>query len=156
MKKYAIYENDENNTSSLIFTDNLQKDFFEFYQIEWNEKFEPGERIPFISNVRRSPGSYEYVVSVFSIDPETTKTKNLIECNFYTDSWQGEVHDFIIDHWNELSRQTLESIQNFDDETIETDEDDRILKFGEMKEKSFKKLQRTNNSTVSIDRWTTY
>lgn len=156
MKKYAIYENDENNTSSLIFTDNLQKDFFEFYQIEWNEKFEQGERIPFISNVRRSPGSYEYVVSVFSIDPETTKTKNLIECNFYTDSWQGEVRDFIIDHWNELSRQTLESIQNFDDETIETDVDDRILKFGEMKEKSFKKLQRTNNSTVSIDRWTTY
>ena len=156
MKKYAIYENDENNTSLLTFTDNLQKDFFEFYQIEWDEKFVPGKRIPDISNVRRSPGSYEYVVSLFSIDPETTKTKNLLECNFYTDSWQGYVHDFIIDRWNELSRQTLESIQNFDDETIETDDEDRILKFDEIKNKPTIKRNRIKNPTISIDKWSIY
>ena len=156
MKKYAIYENDENNTSLLTFTDNLQKDFFEFYQIEWDEKFVPGKRIPDISNVRRSPGSYEYVVSLFSIDPETTKTKNLLECNFYTDSWQGYVHDFIIDHWNELSRPTLESIQNFDDETIETDDEDRILKFDEIKNKPTIKRNRIKNPTISIDKWSIY
>lgn len=156
MKKYAIYENDENNTSSLTFTDNLQKDFFEFYQIEWDENFEPGERLPSISNVRRRPGSYEYEVSVFTIDPDTSKTKNILECNFYTESWQDEIQDFIIENWIELSRQMLESIQNSDDEIIETDEDDRILKFGELENKPTIKRNRIKNPTISIDKWSIY
>jgi hypothetical protein len=156
MKKYAIFEDDENTTSSLTFTDNLQKDFIEFYQIEWDENFIPGEREPSISNVRRRPGSYEYLVSVFSIDPETSKAKNILECNFYRDNWQDEVEDFIREHWIELSRQMLESVENVDDDSGEKDNEDRILKFGEIDNKPTINRNRINNPIINIDKWSIY
>jgi hypothetical protein len=50
----------------------------------------------------------------------------------------------------------LESIQNFDDEIIKTDEDDRILKFGELENKPTIKRNRIKNPTISIDKWSIY
>lgn len=157
MKKYAIWENDENSSSSLILTDNLQKDFIEFYQIEWDEDFSSGKRIPDISGVRRRPGAYEYVVCVFTIDPNTSKTNNILECNFFQDGWwQDEVEGFIREHWIELSRQTLESVENIDEEPIEIEDENRILKFGEVDKKPSSVKLKINNPPVTIHKWATY
>lgn len=157
MKKYAIWENDENSSSSLILTDNLQKDFIEFYQIEWDEDFSSGKRIPDISGVKRRPGAYEYVVCVFRIDPNTSKTNNILECNLFREyGWQDDIENFVREHWIELSRQTLESVENIDEESIEIEDVDRILKFAEIEKKLSPEKLKIKNLPVTIPKWKTY
>jgi len=110
MYNYFIIDINEEGWTMGKVTNNLQKDFIEYYDITFDtESSKNRYGAPNISNVQ--VGKANRVCVIFDMsNPESKIKPKLGEFNFFTEDYYDDLEDFLMENWRDIELNIDESV----------------------------------------------